>query len=175
MTPPHDRPSLKKTATTKIDSRIPSRLDLFNALENILWFWPELFIQSAEITETQRSQMILTRSVRLTGTHEGTVTFQATPELGALMAQNLLQIENADAHAADAFTEFVNMFCGHMMNRIRDTTKASFRHFLPLEVPKSEWPASSPDSTLMVGVGAHLLQIDLWLSRPEAVEGKDPA
>jgi hypothetical protein len=174
MSSPFDRPSLNKPPA-KNDTRFPSRVDLFNALENILWFWPELFIQSAEVGESDRLQMTLTRCVRLTGTHEGTVVIQATSELGKLMAKNLLQMDDPGPYAADAFSEFVNMFCGHLMNKIRDTEKASFRHFLPLDLPKRHWPKTPPDSSLTVGVGTHLLQIDLWLAPAAPTGQKDPA
>lgn len=162
MTSSFDPPSVD-SPQVKIDTRCPSPLDLFNALENILWFWPELFIQSAKLSEDEKIKMTLVRSVRLTGTHEGFVVFRTTPGLGALMAKNLLHVEDPVPYADDAFSEFVNMFCGHLMARIRDINKASFRHFLPLDMPEDNWPPTPPDSTLCVSVKDNLLEIGLWL------------
>jgi hypothetical protein len=145
------------------ESRFPSRADLFNALENILWFWPEVFLQSIT-SQTPPQGLTLTRTVRLTGTHEGLAIFRGTPELGTLLAKKLLQFEGTGPYAEDAFGEFVNMFCGHLMAKIRDHKKTSFRHFLPLDLPERDWPQETPDANLVVGVANHLLEIRLWLT-----------
>ncbi len=163
MTSSFDKPSFN-APPAKNDTRFPSRLDLFSALENILWFWPELFIHSAGTSEDQKTKMTLVRSVRLTGTREGFVVFRASPGLGALMAQNLLKVENPTHYAEDAFSEFVNIFCGYLMAKLRDAEKASFRHFLPLIMPEDNWPPTPPDSTLCVGVKDNLLEIGLWIT-----------
>jgi hypothetical protein len=145
------------------DAGFPSRTDLFNALENILWFWPEIFLQSVPSQEPPKG-LTLSRTVRLTGTHEGLVVFRGTPELGTLLAKKLLQFEGTGSYSEDAFSEFVNMFCGHLMAKIRDQEKGSFRHFLPLELPEQDWPQETPDANLVVGVANHLLEIRLWLT-----------
>ncbi len=165
---PHDRSSIE-TLSAKNDSSFPSRIDLFNALENILWFWPDLFIQSAEFGENLSEHLSLARSVRLTGTHEGFVVLRTTPGLGAMMAEKLLGPGETDSRSADAFAEFVNMFCGYLMARIREKGKASFRHFLPVNTAKKDWPTMEPNATLVVGVQDHLLEISLWTS-PSTVE-----
>lgn len=149
--------------STQNDTRFPSRMDLFNALENILWFWPEVFLQSVASQNPPRG-LTLARTVRLTGTHEGLAIFRGTPELGSLLAKKLLQFEGSGPYAEDAFGEFVNMFCGHLMAKIRDKEKTSFRHFLPLDLPEQEWPREIPDANLVVGVANHLLEIRLWLT-----------
>lgn len=157
-------PSSLNSSRAKNASHLPSKLDLFNALEKILWFWPDLFIHSAAVSEEQKVGMTLVRSVRLTGIREGFVVFRANPGLGALMAKNLLKADDPELYDEDAFSEFVNIFCGHLMGQLRDKVKASFRHFLPLTMPEDNWPPVPPDLTLLVGVKEHLLEIGLWIS-----------
>lgn len=173
----YERPSVS-IPPIKNDTRELSRIDLFNALESILWFWPEIFIHSAEQNQTPRENLTLARTVRLAGVLEGLAVFRSTPSLGVLMAQKLLRLEKmeeAESLAADAFSEFVNVFCGYLMDKIREKDKPSFRHFLPLELPKEKWPATPPDTGLVVGVQDHLLEIRLWITAQSSVEtGKQP-
>lgn len=154
------------TPDTKNDTREFSRIDLFNALESILWFWPEIFIRSAEKNQTSPDHMTLVRTVRLTGSLEGLVVFRSTPKLGVLMAQKLLRLETKEeieAMAPDAFAEFVNVFCGYLMDKIREKNQTSFRHYLPLDLPREQWPTEPPHADLSVGVQDHLLEIHLWV------------
>ncbi len=169
MSSAFDHPSLH-TPPLQNDTRELSRIDLFNALESVLWFWPEIFIHSAENNPTLREQMTLARTVRLTGNREGLVAFRSTPKLGVLMAQKLLRLERmeeAESLAADAFSEFVNVFCGYLMDKIRERNRTSFRHYLPLDLPQGQWPGSPPHAELTVGVQDYLLEIRLWITPGE--------
>jgi len=146
---------------------IPDTADLYDALENILWFWPSVFVQL--VKEDQWDRVFdLTRAVRLTGQCEGVIFLRTSRKLGELLASSLL--EDLPVSPEDAFGEFANMFCGHIMNKIRRSDAVDFRHFLPTDLPYSGKPDRPADARMAVAVGGLLLDVELWIeSVPEAL------
>src|SRR5208283_4128180 len=101
----------------KNDIRVPDKTDLYDALENILWFWPTIYIHSYQTNPDKKIEFDLVRAVKLTGQYQGLVIIQSFQDLGELLAHALL--DERPSSGPDAFNEFVNMFCGHIMNKIR--------------------------------------------------------
>ncbi len=149
-------------ASDPANIHIPTNKDLFEALENILWFWPGIFVQW--VKEGQAiPEFDLLRTVRLTGQYEGLVILRTSEELGASLASTLL--EDRPSTGADAFSEFANMFCGHIMNKIRGSEEVAFRHFLPQPAPDSGWPARPPEARMTVAVAKIPLEVQLWIDQ----------
>jgi len=143
------------------DIRIPEKADLWDALEKILWFWPNVYIRSFELDPSRKMEFNLTRAVKLSGQHQGLVLIQSSEALGMLLASSLQQ---TGTHASrDAFNEFVNMFCGHIMNKIRNSDRVAFRHFLPFELSPQAWPARSPEAMMTVAIQDIPLNVLLWI------------
>jgi hypothetical protein len=152
------------------DIHIPTTADLYEALENILWFWPGIFVQMVKDGQGQLD-FDLSRSVRLTGKYEGLVMLKTSEALGRILAQALL--ENHPSSPEDAFNEFSNMFCGHIMNKIRASDKVAFRHFLPLTAPESSRPTRPPEARMTVAVESIVLDVQLWINRIPAILEKE--
>ncbi len=142
------------------DIRIPTTADLYEALENILWFWPGVFVQL--VKENQKVPIPdLSRAVRLTGQYEGLVILRSLESLGQILAKALL--EDRPSSPEDAFCEFSNMFCGHIMNKIRTSDKVAFRHFLPLPASEALQPSRPPEARMMVALESVVLDVQLWI------------
>lgn len=143
------------------DIHIPSTADLYEALENILWFWPGVFVQL--VKENQAPPVLdLSRAVRLTGQHEGLVILKSSEALGGVLAKALL--EDRPTSPEDAFSEFSNMFCGHIMNKIRASEKVAFRHFLPLPASDFNPPSRAPEARMTVAIESVMLDVQLWIN-----------
>jgi hypothetical protein len=111
-------------------------------------------------------RMTMVRSVTLTGKYEGLVVLRTTPDLAALF-QTALVGKNAQGDD-DAFNEFVNMFCGHMMSKIRATEQVPFRHFLPQRPDIDSWPGRAPEAVMTVSIQHIPLKVELWVKDPAA-------
>ena len=141
---------------------IPTTADLYEALENILWFWPSVFVQLVKDNQGE-TLLDLSRTVRLTGQYEGLVILKSTESLGRILANSLL--EDRPSSPEDAFGEFSNMFCGHIMNKIRTSDKVAFRHFLPLPASESLRPSRPPEARMTVAIESVTLDVQLWIGR----------
>lgn len=144
------------------DIHVPTTANLFEALENILWFWPGIFVQLVQ-EDPDRVASDLTRSVRLSGQYEGWVVLKTSKSLGAILAKSL--VGDAPMPPEDAFNEFSNMFCGHIMNNLRASNQAVFRHFLPVEEQESKLPSRPPDACITVAIQHIVLNVQLWIDR----------
>jgi hypothetical protein len=142
--------------------RVPTTANLFEALENILWFWPGVFVQLVK-EDPKPVDFDLTRSVRLSGQYEGWVVLKTSKPLGTILAKSL--VGDAPTPSEDAFNEFSNMFCGHIMNNLRASNQAVFRHFLPMEELESKMPSRSPDACITVAIQHVVLHVQLWVDR----------
>lgn len=148
-------------AETPKDIRIPDTSDLFDALEHILWFWPSVYVQL--VKESQPAHYFdLCRSVKLTGQYQGLVILKTSQRLGDVLARALL--EDRLTNSEDAFNEFANMFCGHIMNKIR-TGGVSFRHFLPIPISNMEKPPRPAEARMTVAIESIILEVELWIDR----------
>jgi len=148
------------------DIRVPTPADLFEALENILWFWPGLFVQWVQ--EGQEIQDLAhSRSMKLTGQYEGLVILRTSETLGRVLADALLG--DKATSPTDAFNEFSNMFCGHIMNKIRVSNKTVFRHFLPRPTLEIAPPDRLPDARMTVAIESIVLDVQLWIN-PKPVD-----
>jgi hypothetical protein len=141
---------------------VPTTANLFEALENILWFWPGVFVQLVK-EDPKPVDFDLTRSVRLSGQYEGWVVLKTSKPLGTILAKSL--VGDAPTPSEDAFNEFSNMFCGHIMNNLRASNQAVFRHFLPMEELESKMPSRSPDACITVAIQHVVLHVQLWVDR----------
>jgi len=144
------------------DIHVPTTANLFEALENILWFWPGIFVQLVQ-EDQKRVDFDLIRSVRLSGQYEGWVVLKTSKSLGAILAKSL--VGDAPMPPEDAFNEFSNMFCGHIMNHLRASNQATFRHFLPVEELESKLPSRPPDAFITVAIQHVVLNVQLWVDR----------
>ncbi len=142
------------------DIHVPTTADLYDALENILWFWPRVFVQLVK-ESPRESAFDLIRCVSLTGQYEGLVMLRTTTALGRVLAEALL--EDTPTSPEDAFNEFSNMFCGHIMNKIRASDKVAFRHFLPVPAREVQVPARFPEARMTVAVESIVLDVKLWI------------
>jgi hypothetical protein len=154
--------------TDKNDIRIPEKSDLYAALENILWFWPNLFIHACPLESGFKKKFNLTRAVRLTGQYQGLILIESYQELGFLLSRSLSNPSMAAGE--DAFNEFVNMFCGHIMNKIRNSDRVAFRHFLPFELTPQDLPSRPPEAMMTVAIQEFPLNVQLWIDPAPPVE-----
>ena len=87
---------------------------------------------------------------------------KTSESLGGILARALL--EDKPTSPEDAFSEFSNMFCGHIMNKIRVSDKVAFRHFLPLAVPEASRPGRPADARMTVAIESVVLDVELWIN-----------
>jgi hypothetical protein len=151
-----DNPALHKN-----DIRVPEKTDLYDALEKILWFWPTIYIHSYQLDPQAKNEFNLIRAVKLTGQYQGLVIIQSFQDLGDLLARSLL--DDRPSSGQDAFNEFTNMFCGHIMNKIRASENVAFRHFLPFPISQPEWPTRQPDAKMTVAIQSIPVDVQLWI------------
>jgi hypothetical protein len=64
--------------------------------------------------------------------------------------------------AEDAFSEFVNLFGGHLLSRRAAGNVGEFTAFLPEASTRSSWPEGDPDAELRVRVHRWPLEIRFW-------------
>ncbi len=148
--------------------RVPTPADLFDALENILWFWPGIFVQWVK-EGREKQDLGLSRSMKLTGQYDGLVILRTSETLGQVLANSLLADKATSPE--DAFNEFSNMFCGHIMNKIRVSDETVFRHFLPRPTLEIGPPNRPPDARMTVAIESIVLDVQLWIN-PEPVDPK---
>lgn len=152
---PQTPPSIKN------DIRIPEATSLYDALEKILWFWPNVYIQAYREGSNPQESFDLERAVRLTGQHQGLVVLRSRVELGKILSRALGEDETLNTE--DAFDEFVNMFCGHIMNKIRSSEKVIFRHFLPFQLLMGDRINRPPEAEMTVAIQEIPLNVRLWI------------
>jgi hypothetical protein len=83
--------------------------------------------------------------------------------LGKTLATSL--VADGSSSPDDAFNEFSNMFCGHIMNKLRASNQATFRHFLPMETSGSTIPDRPPEARMTVAIQSIVLDVRLWIHR----------
>jgi len=74
------------------DIHVPTTANLFEALENILWFWPGIFVQLVQ-EDPDRVAFDLTRSVRLSGQYEGWVVLKAAAYLRPKAREHVQRVD----------------------------------------------------------------------------------
>ncbi len=145
----------------KNDIRVPEKADLYDALEKILWFWPNIYIHSYQLDPGQKNEFDLIRAVKLSGKYQGLIIIQSSQDLGDLLARSLR--DDRPSGGLDAFNEFTNMFCGHIMNKIRTSETVAFRHFLPFPISRVEWPSRDPEAKMTIAIQSIPVDVQLWI------------
>ncbi len=107
----------------------------------------------------------LEKSVHFTGRARGILNVRTTPELGALLAEYTQGEPGTPEAADDAFREFVNIYCGHLMTFLWGQENAAFDPYLPVDSTPAQWPSASPSAACCFLVGDAPVEVRLWVER----------
>jgi hypothetical protein len=111
--------------------------------------------------------LALERSVRLSGPAPVFLNVRTVPELSDLLAQCAEGETKSSADREDAFQEFVNIFCGHLMTYLWGKDGAVFDPYLPVPTSPSDWPKSKPSARCAFIVENMPIEVRLWLQAEE--------
>lgn len=108
-------------------------------------------------------EMAMEWSVRLSGPALCFLNLRTVPEMALLIAQNVQGVDQVPDGGEDAFREFVNIFCGHLLTYLWGQSGKSFDPFLPIPTTPSDWPGAEPSAACVFIVENNPIEIRLWI------------
>jgi hypothetical protein len=136
---------------------------LLEAMRHVLETWA--YLPSGHIGEPVEgpAKLSLERSVRMTGQEQAFLNVRTLPELGSMLYQYARGEEGGVEGDEDAFNEFVNIYCGHLMTYLWGKERAHFKPYLPLPSTPSDWPAADPSAACVFITEDIPVEVRLWI------------
>jgi hypothetical protein len=170
-----DEISEEKMANPFSDSGSPAPLtacaikdqDLFGVFQEVLEKWAFSSCDSMGTTAEGPVNLPLERMVGFTGPWEGFLVVRAPEGFGRMLWENVAGEGAAPNSIAqvDAFSEFVNLYFGHLLTLFRQRTEGTFDPYLPQASNPSLWPGRRPDAALAILVDDMPVEVRLWLEK----------
>ena len=144
--------------------------EIFEVFQKVLEKWAFLPSEYIGKVEEGPADLSLERMVAFTGPQQGLMVVRAQEEFGEFLWENLFGVEGTpnEPSREDAFTEFVNLFFGHLSQRLRHSSSGTFEPFLPQVSHPGLWPSRRPTVGFAVLVDGIPLEIRLWIENPAA-------
>jgi hypothetical protein len=136
---------------------------IMEAMKNVLHSWAYLPSGSIGAPVEGPAPLAVERSVRLSGRALAYLNLRTTPELSKMLSQYAKGEENQGADDEDAFHEFVNIYCGHLMTYLWGKEGAQFDSYLPIPTTPSDWPSSMPAAACAFLVENIPVEVRLWI------------
>jgi CheY-specific phosphatase CheX len=115
-----------------------------------------------EQVESSPTETWLETVISYQGPTRGTLRFRCTTDFSVLLAANLLGIdaqdEEADAKAADAVKEFMNIVCGQLVTALHGS-----ENVFNLTIPETTAMPEAPDLQADDGVDSSTVSVDGFL------------
>ena len=141
---------------------------LMEAMRYVLETWS--YLPSGHIGQPVEgpAKLGMERSVRITGRANAFLTLRTLPELGSILYQYARGEEGGQEGAEDAFNEFVNIYCGHLMTYLWGKDRAQFNPYLPVPSTPKDWPSGPPSAACVFITEDIPLEVRLWIERETA-------
>ncbi len=136
---------------------------VMEAMKNVLHSWAYLPSGSIGAPVEGPAPLQLERSVRLSGRALGYLNVRTNPELSKILAEYAQGEPVAVENQEDAFHEFVNIFCGHLMTYLWGKEGKGFDSFLPIPTTPADWPITSPAASCAFIVEDIPVEVRLWI------------
>lgn len=136
---------------------------VMEAMKHVLQTWA--FLPSTEIGHPVEgpAPLALERSVRLSGPALCFLSLRTEPELSSLLSEYAQgEAPNPEDHE-DAFHEFVNIYCGHLMTFLWGKAGQAFDPFIPIPTTPSDWPETEPTASCAFIVENLPVEVRLWI------------
>jgi hypothetical protein len=133
------------------------------AMKYVLHSWAYLPSGSIGAPVEGPARMDLERSVRLSGRALAYVNLRTNRELSGLLAQFAKGEVDPASDGEDAFHEFVNIYCGHLMTYLWGRGGAQFESFLPVPTTPTDWPKHPPTASCVFLVEDVPVEVRLWI------------
>jgi len=144
--------------------------DLFDIFQAVLEKWAFLPCDFMGDTVEGPANLPLERMVGFSGPLEGCLVVRSSAGFGKHLWENVSGDDESegDTPHGDAFSEFVNLYFGHLLALFRQSVEGTFDPFLPQSSIPSLWPDRRPDAALALLVENIPVEVRLWIDRPSA-------
>jgi hypothetical protein len=109
------------------------------------------------------ARLSLERSVSLEGDARAFVTIRTVPQLGSLLCQYATGDPCGPEEGEDAFYEFVNIFCGHLVTYLWGSEGKVFQTYLPVPTTPADWPNAAPSVACAFITEDLPIEVRLWI------------
>lgn len=142
--------------------------DLYEVFQSVLEKWAFLSCDFMGGTVEGPAQLPLERLVGFSGPLEGYLVVRSSENFGKHLWENVSGDESAldAAPHGDAFSEFVNLYFGHILTVLRRHVEGTFDPYLPQSSIPSLWPGRKPDAAIALLVENIPVEVRLWIDRP---------
>jgi hypothetical protein len=133
------------------------------AMKHVLHSWAYLPSGSIGAPVEGPAHLPLERSVRLSGRSVAFLNIRTNRELSGLLSQYARGEEVPAGAEEDAFQEFVNIYCGHLMTYLWGKEGSKFESFLPVPTTPADWPTITPSASCAFLVENIPVEVRLWI------------
>ena len=141
---------------------------LQEAMKHVLHTWAYLPSGPIGAPVEGPAGLSLERSVRISGRALGFLNLRTSPELSFLLSQCAQGEEEPAGDSEDAFHEFVNIYCGHLMTYLWGKSGTHFDSFLPVPTTPTDWPKGAPTASCAFLVENIPVEVRLWIKGERA-------
>lgn len=162
---PRFKTTAPEASMSQTTTKTPQSQELFEVFRTVLEKWA--FLPSEDIGPTVEgpAHLPLERMVGFSGPLEGFLVVRAPERFGKYLWENVSGEENSTSSIphGDAFTEFVNLYFGHLLTGLTELRQGTFDPYLPQPSTPSLWPLGKPKSTVALLVEDMPVEIRLWI------------
>ncbi len=141
--------------------------ELFEVFQSVLEKWAFLSCDSMGATVEGPAHLPLERMVGFSGPIEGFLVVRAPERFGQYLWENVAgedKAPNSIPHG-DAFSEFVNLYFGHLLTNLREFVQGTFDPYLPQASNPSLWPKCPPEAAAALLVEDMPVEVRLWFGK----------
>jgi hypothetical protein len=141
--------------------------ELFEVFQMVLEKWAFLPCDSMGATVEGPAHLPLERMVGFSGPIEGFLVVRAPERFGQYLWENVGGEDGAanGIPHGDAFSEFVNLYFGHLLTNLREFVQGTFDPYLPQPSNPTLWPKDQPEAALALLVEDMPVEVRLWLGK----------
>jgi chemotaxis protein CheY-P-specific phosphatase CheC len=142
--------------------------ELFEVFRTVLEKWAFMPSDNIGTTVEGPANLPLERMVGFSGPLEGFLVVRAPERFGKYLWENVSGEENSSSTIphGDAFTEFVNLYFGHLLTSMNEFRMGNFDPYLPQPSHPELWPKGTPSSAVALLVEDMPVEIRLWITPP---------
>ena len=141
---------------------------VMEAMKQVLQTWAYLTSGPIGAPVEGPARLPLERSVRLSGRALAFLNIRTNQELSTLLSQSATGEEENQGDSEDAFQEFVNIYCGHLMTYLWGKSGSHFDSFLPVPTHPGDWPKGTPSASCAFLVENIPVEVRLWIKAEKA-------
>jgi hypothetical protein len=136
---------------------------VMEAMKHVLQSWAFLPSSHIGIPAEGPAPLPMERSVRLSGPALCFLNIRTVPELSPLLSSYAQGEEQNPEAGEDAFHEFVNIYCGHLMTYLWGRDGKAFDSYIPVPTTPTEWPKTQPSAACAFIVENTPVEVRLWI------------